>query len=268
MPWKIPSAIISLARHNNYYSETDLNVDASYAYIDGKNQVTIEYSYEENVEGATPSAYVAIEELRTYVLTLNNEKEWVVHVRVTDSLGGTVTYHVPLGKGTTIAYFDRKRESVGINMFPEHDGTLESKGLIYEEGETLSYKYESLNPVRNDNGGFTDGTSIASTTWTTAATMNLPAGLNLVLCYFSFQSNSTGQRLMLVSSSSGGTSRYNSMGHDYRNAYSGNITNLACSFICNESAAKTVYMRVYQNSGSALTGTARYSVIRLAPYQS
>lgn len=267
LPWKIPSAIITLERHNNYYSETDLKVDADYSYIDGKNAVTIEYSYEENVEGATPSAYVAIEEMRTYVISLDNEKEWMVHVKVTDLLNGTVTYHVPLGKGTTIAFFDRMKESVGINMFPEHDGTLESKGLIYEEGETLSYRYGSLASHWNDYGGFANGTSIANTTWTTAATIELPKGLNLVLCYFSFQSNSTGQRLMLVSSSSSDTSRYIAMGHDYRNAYSGNITNLSCAFICNEPAAKTVYMRVYQNSGSSLTGSARYSVIRLAPYQ-
>ena len=41
--WSLPSAIIKLNRKSNYYSESILNVNANYASIGGKNEVTIKY---------------------------------------------------------------------------------------------------------------------------------------------------------------------------------------------------------------------------------
>lgn len=266
--WSIPSAIITMERHNNYYSETDITIDADWSFVDGKNSVTIQYQYKK-VEDTEWSALVTTEDNVMSTFTADNLFEWNVRVIVTDRFGGTATYNKTLQIGMPIAFFDRAKESVGINQFPQNDKTLESKGLIYEEGETLSYRYGSLASHWNDNGGFADGTSIADKTWTTTATIELQAGVNLVLCYFSFSSNATGQRLMLIGNASDSTSRYVAMGHDYRNAYSGgNITDLQCAFLVNEPVARTVYMRVYQNSGTSLAGNARYAVVRLAPYQS
>ena len=43
LSWSLPSAIITLQRVNNYYSETNLNVDADYSSLNNKNTITIQY---------------------------------------------------------------------------------------------------------------------------------------------------------------------------------------------------------------------------------
>lgn len=263
-----PTAVYSINRQNNFNNETNIYVSASCSDLNGGNSVTADYRAKRS-DLTTWSSWTVIPNNQVTVATFDNGHAWDFQVRVTDTVGGTHTYEgISIGKGIPFWFADFQNNSIGINTIPTHQDALEVGGKIYEDGESLSYRYGSLASHWNDYGGFTDGTSISNATWTTTATMDIPEGFCLVLCYFSFQSNSTGQRLMLISSSSSGTSRWVAMGHDYRNAYNGNITNLSCSFIVNQSTAQTVYMRVYQNSGSALTGSARYSVIRLAPYQS
>ena len=38
LDWVLPTAIISLQRQNNFYSETDINVNAEYSSLDNKNK--------------------------------------------------------------------------------------------------------------------------------------------------------------------------------------------------------------------------------------
>lgn len=260
--WNIPSAIITMERHNNYYSETDITIDADWSFVDGKNSVTIQYQYKK-VEDTEWSALVTAEDNVTSTFTADNLFEWNVRVIVTDRFGGTATYNKTLQIGMPIAFFDRAKESVGINQFPENEKTLESSGDIYEGGETLFNKYSTRLLMSNGNGDFEDNTLVSSGTWTTAGSITVPAGPVLVLCYASFQSNATGHRLLLMAESSTSTSRAFLVAHDYRMAYNGNITGLHCMFTANNSVQRTYYGRVYQDSGSDLRCTVRYSIIKL-----
>ena len=125
--WTLPSAIIKLNRKSNYYSESILNVNANYASIGGKNEVTIKYRTKK-VANNTYSTYTTIQNNTDANFTADNEYEWNVQVNVADKLGNT-TYNLILPKGIPIAYADIKKYSFGVNCFPKFDNSLEVNGM-------------------------------------------------------------------------------------------------------------------------------------------
>lgn len=125
--WTLPSAIIKLNRKNNYYSESILNVNANYASIGVKNEVTIKYRTKK-VANSTFSTYTTIQDNTDTNFTADNEFEWNVQINIADKLGNT-TYNLILPKGIPIAYVDIKKNSFGVNCFPKHDKSLEANGV-------------------------------------------------------------------------------------------------------------------------------------------
>lgn len=134
--WVLPTAIITCQRQNNYYSETDINVNADYSSLDNKNQITIQYQYKKT----TDSSYSALANLQDDVTTtfnIDNNYQWNVRVIVTDLLGST-TYNLFVDKGIPIVYFDRLNNSTGFNCFPQNQGSTEIDGdLIVNEKNIL-----------------------------------------------------------------------------------------------------------------------------------
>lgn len=125
--WSLPSAIIKLNRKSNYYSESILNVNANYASIGGKNEVTIKYRTKK-VADSTFSTYTTIQNNTDTSFTADNKYEWNVQVEVSDRIGKT-TYNLILSKGIPITYTDIKKHSFGVNCFPKHDNSLEVNGV-------------------------------------------------------------------------------------------------------------------------------------------
>lgn len=121
--WELPTASISLARQNNYYSETDIKVDANYSSLDGDNVITIKERHKKTTS-STYSAYTTLTDNVTSTITLDNLYEWDVQVLVQDLFGST-TYNLTLDKGMPIIYFDRIKRSVSINCFPANNESLE-----------------------------------------------------------------------------------------------------------------------------------------------
>ena len=132
--WTLPSAIIKLNRKNNFYSESILNVNANYASIGGKNEVTIKYRTKK-VANSTFSTYTTIQNNADTNFTADNEYEWNVQVNVADKLGNT-TYNLILPKGIPVVYVDIKKNSFGVNCFPKHDKSLEINGVCFS-GQVL-----------------------------------------------------------------------------------------------------------------------------------
>lgn len=130
--WSLPTANITLARQNNYYSSTNITVDANYDSLDGQNTITIQVRYKK-ISDLNYGAWQSLQDNVTSTLTLDNLYEWDVQVQVTDLLGST-TYNLTVGKGMPIIYFDRLQRSVGINCFPESDEILALNGV-----EVLTY---------------------------------------------------------------------------------------------------------------------------------
>lgn len=123
--WSLPTANITLARQNNYYSSTNITVDANYDSLDGQNTITIQVRYKKTSD-LNYGAWQSLQDNVTSTLTLDNLYEWDVQVQVTDLLGST-TYNLTVDKGMPIIFFDRLRRSVGVNCFPNNNESLEVK---------------------------------------------------------------------------------------------------------------------------------------------
>jgi len=140
--YTLPSAIISLARRNNYYSDTDITVDANVMDFPGNTPTITAQWKEEGAASWEDSATLQDNVLAT--LNLNNEKAWTVQVTVTDSFGGSTSYNLYVGIGLPILYIDRMLRAVGINCFPEAGEPFAVEGvdilgeLFYKPGDKLS----------------------------------------------------------------------------------------------------------------------------------
>lgn len=126
LDWTLPTAIINLQRQNNFYSESDINVNAEYSSINGKNTITIKARYKK-ITDTSYGSYVTLQDNVTSVLTLDNNYEWDVQVLVSDKFGST-TYNLTLSRGMPIIYFDRTLSSTGFNCFPKNEKSLEVNG--------------------------------------------------------------------------------------------------------------------------------------------
>ena len=126
LDWILPTAIITLKRQNNYYTETDIKVDASYSSIDSKNTISIKTRYKKP-DDSSYSNYVTLQDNVTSIINLDNNYEWLVQVLVTDLFGST-TYNLSISRGMPIIFFDRIKNSVGHNCFPTGTNTLETNG--------------------------------------------------------------------------------------------------------------------------------------------
>ena len=137
--WSVPSAIISLQRQDNFYTATNIKVDAKFAYINGNNQITI--TYQATKEGdSSPSVSGTLQDNVTSVVNLDNNYAWTVVVTLVDSLGGTTSYSLWVSRGMPIIYFDRLKSSVGVNCFPQKEKSLEVNGydLTFHAGESVT----------------------------------------------------------------------------------------------------------------------------------
>lgn len=124
--WELPTAIINLQRENNYYSNTNINVDANYSSLDSHNTITLKTRYKK-VTDSSYGSYVTLQDNVTSTLNLDNNYQWDVQVLVQDLLGQT-TYNLTLDRGIPIVYFDRLKRSVGVNCFPTNNTSIELNG--------------------------------------------------------------------------------------------------------------------------------------------
>lgn len=144
--WQAPSAIITAKRHDNYYSETDINVDANYSSVDGKNTITIQVRTQKQGDSSW-SAYQILEDNVTAVLDLDNEYAWNIQVLLTDTFGGSTTYNAVLSRGMPIVYFDRILSSTGFNCFPQYDQSVEIAGRLFVNNEDIVSKFTGIGGV-------------------------------------------------------------------------------------------------------------------------
>lgn len=125
--WIAPTAVISCAREDNYYSDTRLLVNATYSSVGGNNSITIKAYTKLSTAGSYGSP-IDVTNGTPLTLNLDNTQSWNVKVVVSDLLGST-TYILFVDRGQPIIYFDRIKSSVGINCFPNNDDSLEVNGL-------------------------------------------------------------------------------------------------------------------------------------------
>ena len=125
--WELPTAIVTMQRHNNFYTPTDITVDGSYSSVDSKNSMTLKLRYKK-VTASTWSSYTTMQDNVAQTFSLDNNYAWDVQVVVSDLFGST-TYNLTLNRGMPIIYFDRLLSSVGVNCFPLDNDSLEVNGV-------------------------------------------------------------------------------------------------------------------------------------------
>lgn len=143
--WQAPTAIISVKRHNNFYSETDINVDADYSSVNNKNTINIQVRYKKQTDTEW-SEYETLEDSVTSVLTLDNDYAWDIQVLLTDKFGST-TYNAQLSRGMPIVYFDRIKSSTGFNCFPQYNQSVEVDGRLFVNNEDIVSKFTGIGGV-------------------------------------------------------------------------------------------------------------------------
>lgn len=129
--WSAPTAIIQCQRRQNFYSDTDLYVNADFASLGNKNSITITYFYKLTTASSWTTGGTMADE-STVTMNLDNLQQWNVKVTVTDVFA-TTTYLLNVDKGTPIIFFDRAKRSVGINCFPQYDESIEANGLVMDD---------------------------------------------------------------------------------------------------------------------------------------
>ena len=145
LSWSLPSAIITLNRKSNYYTATDINVDANYSSLDSKNTITIKYRKKKKTD-STWSSYSNLSDNVTTTFDADNLYEWDIQVQVQDKIGQTL-YNLSLGIGIPIMFVDRTKRNVGIDCFPQVQNALEVKGTTQVNGEINIADSSGNNPL-------------------------------------------------------------------------------------------------------------------------
>ena len=136
-----PSAIISVHRLSNYYSQCFLTVDARYSSLDEKNTIDIQYRLKKN-EDATWGDWIQLQDNVQVTFTADNLYAWDLQVRLEDILGTITTYNMPkaIDVGIPLVFYDLKNRSVGVNSIPENQEDFEVSGVSFNEMNTVTTK--------------------------------------------------------------------------------------------------------------------------------
>lgn len=170
--YNLPTATISALRVDNYYTTTNVTVNANYASIGGHNTLSLSAEYKKTSDSSygTP---VTLTNGQTTALSLDNNYEWNLKVIVADSLGST-TYNLIIGRGLPIWFLDRVLSSVGINCFPLQENSLEVNGLRVDDkiyiGSQVLYDYYTTD---------TAGESVVATAYNYRLIENIFAGVEI-----------------------------------------------------------------------------------------
>lgn len=175
LQWTPPAADISVARRDNFYPETILNVDGTIATIPGSN-LTITEKHKKKTDPDTAwSTPQALPDAEDFTITLASEYEWEIIIRVADAFAHT-EYRAGVGKGIPLVMKDTHRHSVGVNGIPDEDdqlyvgGTIKATGKITSRGMDTVHEYSTTEkPV----GFWIDGSIIYE------KTIQLPADITV-----------------------------------------------------------------------------------------
>ena len=170
--YNLPTATISALRVDNYYTTTNVTVNANYASIGGHNTLSITAQYKKTSDSSY-GAPVTLTDGQTTALSLDNNYEWNLKVIVADSIGST-TYNLVIGRGLPIWFIDRLLNSVGINCFPLQEDSLEVNGLRVDDkiyiGSQVLYDYYTTD---------TAGESVVATAYNYRLIENIFAGVEI-----------------------------------------------------------------------------------------
>lgn len=129
LDWAEPTAIYSLQRVDNFYTETILNVDGKISSVAGRNTLSITEKHRQAGSGSAWTTPTSVPDATDTTLNLDNLYDWEVLITVFDAFSSK-EYTATVGRGIPIVFFDKKRHSLSINGFPDDDNQLYIGGSI------------------------------------------------------------------------------------------------------------------------------------------
>lgn len=164
--YSTPSALIECNRKNNYYTETNLNVNATFSNLNGKNFLKVQYQTKATAD-TSYSDLTEIENNTPTALELDNKKSWDVRVILSDRLS-TATYNLQVGKGIPLIFYDILNSSVGMNCFPSSKNAWVVNGYSLGIKELTTWDngyYIKWADGRLDIYGYIKTTQVTQTAW-------------------------------------------------------------------------------------------------------
>ena len=244
----------------SYQLEYKTAADDTYTKIVSGNT----YSYDDVY--ITGNTFLAANsyDIRLVVADSFTESEAVVRVNVASRLMSYIIAKmaIAIGKVAELANtFDVALETIFRKSVSMYDN-LTVAGDISEGGALLSKKYNSLVSVTARNSTAIADKSVSNASNTNLGSITLEAGTWLVFIYVHFASNTSGRRSAWLATSATGSSMEGAA-LDNRAPVSGAVTACKIHCILTPSSSTKYYLNCYQNSGSTLTVTTRYTLVKL-----
>lgn len=151
LDWVLPIINLSAKRINNYEDETKLKANVKISSVKKLNAIEILQHRTKKLSEATWGSWTDIKNNTEITISLDKLSAWNLEVKAIDKFG-TVTQSLIVPKGIPIMFFDTKKLSVGVNMFPENSNTLETLNLTVN-GESMIFEEGSWTPeIRSRSG--------------------------------------------------------------------------------------------------------------------
>ena len=254
----------------------------SFSDIGGNNSLTSKKIYYKVHTGSTWTEGVADAHSSTWetfgsggILMTN---VYDIKVEITDAVGNTATAYsevnsvigFAVGLKNDRARFGGPVQKAGLQVDWVSDflDDVTMQGDLMVSGDVT---FQGSIPITQGDLSMTGSTlsdspnseTVASGSWKTVASMSVPAGVWLVFNTALFPANATGRRLITVSSTADSGNAYLLMLGDNRMAMSSGDTMCKSQSIITLSASTTLYLNVFQDSGSSLSVTGRMQAIRI-----
>lgn len=133
---------------------------------------------------------------------------------------------------------------------------------LYENGTALNSKYNPIVSVTNRNANSIADKNVATANNTNLGSFTLAAGTWVIFIHVYFSSNTNGRRAVWLATSSTGSSMEGQT-QDNRAPVNGAGTTCKIQAVFTPTASTTYYVNCYQNSGSTLSVSTRYTTIKL-----
>jgi hypothetical protein len=222
------------------------------------------YSYDDVY--ITGSTFLAANsyDIRLVVADSFTESEAVVRVNVASRLLSYIIKKmaIAIGKVAEMANtFDVALETIFRKAVSMYDN-LTVVGDISEGGTLLSKKYNPMVSVAHRNSSAIADKDVATANNTNLGSFTLEAGTWIVFIHVYFSANTNGRRAVWLATSATGN---NMEGQTLDNRAPVNRAGTTCKIqaVFTPAVSTTYYLNCYQNSGSTLTASTRYTLIKL-----
>lgn len=222
------------------------------------------YSYDDVY--ITGSTFLAANsyDIRLVVADSFTESEAVVRVNVASRLLSYIIKKmaIAIGKVAEMANtFDVALETIFRKAVSMYDN-LTVVGDISEGGTLLSKKYNPMVSVAHRNSSAIADKDVATANNTNLGSFALSAGTWIAFIHVYFSTNSNGRRAVWLATSAAG-SNMEGQTLDNRAPVNGAGTTCKIQAVFTPTVSTTYYLNCYQNSGSTLTASTRYTLIKL-----